>query len=121
MTPVILGSKTVFKHGLQSVRFLLSVITLSAGLAVLLPAETVQAAPSKAAASVKMASKTVDINHADAETIASTLTGIGLKKAQAIVTYRKKMGAFESIEQLTAVKGIGPKMLEKNKGRIALR
>ena len=56
----------------------------------------------------------VNINTADAETIASTLKGIGLKKAQAIVEYRENFGPFHDVEELLEVKGIGKSTLEKN-------
>jgi competence protein ComEA len=56
----------------------------------------------------------VDINTADAETISAELNGIGLSKARAIVEYRKKHGPFRSAEDLSLVKGIGEKTVEKN-------
>jgi len=60
----------------------------------------------------------VDINKADAKTIAESLNGIGIKKAEAIVKYRKQYGAFKSQEDLINVKGIGEKTLQKNKADI---
>lgn len=63
----------------------------------------------------------VNINDASAAEIAETLTGVGLAKAEAIVSYREENGAFESIEQLEMVKGIGPATVEKNRSRIALQ
>lgn len=63
----------------------------------------------------------VNINSANAENIAKELTGIGLKKAQAIVAYREANGQFTSIEQLTKVKGIGLKTVEKNRAEITLK
>jgi len=56
----------------------------------------------------------VDINTADAETISAELNGIGLTKAKAIVEYRKKHGPFRSPEDLSLVKGIGERTVEKN-------
>ena len=49
-----------------------------------------------------------------------TLKGIGTKKAQAILAYRDKMGAFKSINDLTNVKGIGEKVLADNVGRLKI-
>ena len=60
----------------------------------------------------------VDINSADAATLAAALNGVGLAKAEAIVAHRKQHGPFKSPEQLAEVKGIGLKLVEKNKDRI---
>ena len=62
----------------------------------------------------------IDINSADAAAIAAALDGVGLVKAQEIVAYREMFGAFESVEELTEVKGIGPSTLERNRDRIVL-
>lgn len=60
----------------------------------------------------------VDINKADAATIAKELQGIGLSRAQAIVAYREKNGAFKSADELRKVKGIGARTLELNRANI---
>ena len=62
----------------------------------------------------------VNINTANAEQIATTMTGIGENKAKAIVEYRKTHGKFKSIEDLENVDGVGLKTLEKNKDKISL-
>lgn len=62
----------------------------------------------------------VNINTADAATLADGLNGVGIKKAQAIVEYRSKHGAFKSIKELEKVKGISDKLIEKNKDLITL-
>ncbi|GLQ49674.1 ComEA family DNA-binding protein [Dyella flava] len=62
----------------------------------------------------------VNINTADAETIAKSLDGIGLAKAQAIVAYREEHGPFKSADDLTQVKGIGQATLERNHEAILL-
>lgn len=59
--------------------------------------------------------ETVDINTADAITIAKNLKGIGLKKATRIVEFRVINGPFRSIDDIIKVKGIGSKILERNK------
>jgi len=64
--------------------------------------------------------ETVDINVASAEEIADTLTGIGPSTAQKIVVYRDQNGAFEHIDQLINVKGVGMKTVDKNRDRIVL-
>lgn len=48
------------------------------------------------------------------------IPGIGEKKAKAIMDYRDAHGGFASIEELTEVKGIGDKMLDKMKPYIRL-
>lgn len=62
----------------------------------------------------------VNINTADAKTIGEALSGIGQKKAEAIVKYREAKGAFKTVDDLVNVNGIGPKTLEKIKGDILL-
>lgn len=64
--------------------------------------------------------QTVNINEADAATLASILKGIGEKKAQAIVDFRNDNGPFKSLEELEQVVGIGSATLEQNKTRIIL-
>ncbi|MFC5569679.1 ComEA family DNA-binding protein [Lysobacter yangpyeongensis] len=66
------------------------------------------------------AAEKVNINTADAATIDRVLLNIGKSKAEAIVAYRKANGAFRSAEQLTLVKGIGLKTVEKNRDRIVI-
>lgn len=63
----------------------------------------------------------VNINQADAVEIASALQGIGQKKAEAIVEFRKLNGEFESVDQLTQVKGIGEKLVSTLRGDILLK
>ena len=48
------------------------------------------------------------------------LKGVGAKKAQAIIDYRQQQGKFKNIEDLNNVKGIGPKIFEKNKNLIRI-
>ena len=90
------------------------------------PAQTtVVTAPAASTAPVSIQQVAVDpnavnINTASAAEIQDKLDGIGAKKAQAIVDYRTKNGAFLSIEQLKEVSGIGAATLEKNRSRIVL-
>lgn len=54
----------------------------------------------------------VHLNSADASEL-QRLPGVGPATAQKIVEYRTQIGRFTSPEQITEVKGIGPKKLEK--------
>lgn len=61
----------------------------------------------------------IDINTANAQQLAS-LTNIGLKKAEQIIAYREANGLFVSIDDLSKVKGIGLKTIEKNRKRLVV-
>ncbi|MFC0215846.1 ComEA family DNA-binding protein [Paenibacillus chartarius] len=54
----------------------------------------------------------LDLNTATLEQLL-TLPGIGESKGKAILELRSKLGAFQSVEQLKDVKGIGDKVFEK--------
>jgi competence protein ComEA len=62
----------------------------------------------------------VNVNSADAATLARELDGIGPVKAQAIVEYRQKNGPFRAAEDLLKVDGIGERVLEQNRGNIRI-
>ncbi|PPS58101.1 hypothetical protein CRX72_10795 [Pantoea sp. BRM17] len=55
-----------------------------------------------------------------AEQLASAMNGIGLKKAQAIVSYREEYGRFTALDQLKEVPGIGNALVERNSDRLKL-
>ena len=63
---------------------------------------------------------TVNINTADAESLASGLEGVGETKAVAIVEYRQQNGLFKSVDDLALVKGIGDSTVEKNRNNIVV-
>lgn len=65
-------------------------------------------------------SEKININTASADDLMN-LKGIGEKKAQRIIEFREKNGAFKIPEDLLKVPGIGPKTLEANKDRIILK
>lgn len=62
----------------------------------------------------------VSINSATAQELAAALNGVGLKKAESIVSYRDKYGSFSQVDQLTEVPGIGKALVERNLARIKL-
>ena len=59
----------------------------------------------------------VNINTATVEEL-KTLKGIGEKKAEAIIEYRKKNGSFKNKEELMKVRGIGKKLYESFQERV---
>lgn len=62
----------------------------------------------------------ININTADVETLVHELSGIGQKRAQAIIAYKEQHGPFKSIDDLLNIKGIGKKILEKNREKITV-
>lgn len=79
-----------------------SLLALGLGFALLLGSGVAQAGP-------------VNINTADAATLAKELDGVGQKRAEAIVEYRQKHGPFKSADELALVKGIGAAAIAKNR------
>ena len=75
---------------------------------------------SSSAISAQALAEKVNINTASAEQIATTMTGVGASKAQAIVKYRSTHGKFKSLQELENISGIGEKTIEKNKDKIVL-
>jgi competence protein ComEA len=60
----------------------------------------------------------VDVNTADAATLAAELDGVGPALAEAIVRDRETNGKFETPEALMRVKGVGQHVLDINKDNI---
>ncbi|MGL5187263.1 MAG: ComEA family DNA-binding protein [Plesiomonas shigelloides] len=84
-------------------------------------ASTVEnSAHSAASAKTKPAMPPVNINTASVDELDQGLSGIGRRKAEAIVEYRTRHGAFSDVRQLLEVKGIGEGILKKNHERISL-
>jgi competence protein ComEA len=67
-----------------------------------------------------LAATPVNINQADAATIAKSLDGIGQSRAQAIVDWRTAHGPFKKADDLHHVKGIGKATIERNRDAILL-
>lgn len=66
------------------------------------------------------AGQPVNVNTASAETIAESLDGVGMTKANAIVDYRKAQGPFKHADELVNVKGIGLSTVDRNRDYIRL-
>lgn len=62
----------------------------------------------------------ININRAT-EGELTLLHGVGSNKAQAIILYREMFGGFKTVDELTKVKGIGAKTVEKNRGRLIVQ
>lgn len=75
---------------------------------------------SNAWAEASEAPATVNINSADAATIAQALNGVGEVRAKAIVEWRETYGPFKSLDELLEVKGIGEATVEHNRQAIVL-
>jgi competence protein ComEA len=67
---------------------------------------------SSAIAKKKPPAHSININTAGATDL-QQVPGIGPSTAQKILDTRKSYGAFKSVDDLLAIKGIGPKKLEK--------
>lgn len=66
-------------------------------------------------AGVVFANEPVDINTATPRMLADALSGVGMHKAQAIVSHREEHGPFLSIDDLVQVSGIGARTVERNR------
>ena len=63
----------------------------------------------------------ININTASAEALAKELSGVGIIKAEAIVSFRERNGPYKSLADLMNVKGIGANTVEKNSEIIHLK
>lgn len=72
-----------------------------------------------AAASLTAAAAKLNINEADAATLAE-LSGIGAVRAEAIIAYRQANGPFRTVDDLAKVKGIGPAFIDKNRDQLTV-
>ena len=105
----------MLKKGIKS-------LLISATVIALCGSATVFAAPTdhSRALAAEQVQQQVNVNSASASEIAASLNGVGSKTAKAIVAYRDANGAFQSLDALTMVKGVGPQTVKKNKQRIVL-
>lgn len=62
----------------------------------------------------------ININTADAATLASSIKGVGKARAEAIVAYREKHGPFATVDDLALVSGIGDKLVDQNRNGLTV-
>ncbi|HSC68478.1 MAG TPA: ComEA family DNA-binding protein [Cellvibrio sp.] len=99
---------------------ILSLGTSSLAFAVDAPAaKTPVTETSAAKASTVAPHDAVNINTADVQEL-TKLKGIGQKKAEAIIAWRKENGNFKTVDQLLEVKGIGEATLANNRENIRI-
>ena len=100
-------------------------LTHCALLAFLLTLSVITVTPSHAQPAVDdniaIQSTQININTASAEQLAAAISGIGLKKANAIVAYRQQHGPFKKLEELANIKGIGEKTIAKNRDKMRVK
>ena len=72
-------------------------------------------------AGLVFAGEPVNINEADAETLALAIKGVGMKRAEAIIAYREQHGPFQTVDDLTQVQGIGEKLLEGSRQNLTVQ
>ena len=89
----------------------LALAAVLAAVSVSPPARAAAPAPGKTVAASTSA-KPVDINAAASDELQS-VPGIGKALAQRIIVFREKNGAFQTVDDLLKVQGIGEKSLEK--------
>ena len=78
-------------------------------------------APADSAAGARgpQATARVSLNRASAGEL-ETLPGIGPVLARRIVEHRTRAGGFRSVDELRAVRGVGPRLLARLRGRVDL-
>ncbi|PKM87915.1 MAG: competence protein ComEA [Firmicutes bacterium HGW-Firmicutes-12] len=96
-------------------------VLLEDGKQIYVPAQGENTSPSEALVRLgQQSSGLVNINTAAVGEL-DTLPGIGPALAGRIIDYRKKNGAFSSIEDITKVSGIGPSLLENIRNMVTVR
>ena len=65
--------------------------------------------------SMQVVADPVDINTADVSILAGAIDGVGENKAATIIAYRDAHGPFNSVDELSKVKGIGAQTVDRNR------
>lgn len=125
------------KYGIKALLITLAIATtgMSAGALAVSPAAKTQSVQSKTDPAAQASAQTkaaepgksteddgtrVSINTASAEDLARVMNGVGLKKAQAIVSYREEYGPFKTVDDLRQVPGMGSSLVERNLSHLTL-
>ncbi|HFT8658291.1 TPA: helix-hairpin-helix domain-containing protein [Enterobacter cloacae] len=125
------------KCGIKALLITLAIATtgMSAGALAAAPAAKTQSVQSKTDPAAQASAQTkaaepgksteddgtrVSINKASAEDLARVMNGVGLKKAQAIVSYREEYGPFKTVDDLRQVPGMGNSLVERNLSHLTL-
>lgn len=103
-----------FMNTITTLLFCLSVSAMA-------PAYAETIASNETATPVSVETGKININTADATTLAATMNGVGIKKAEAIIAYREAYGPFADIQELEDVKGIGQATIQKNAHLISVK
>lgn len=69
--------------------------------------------------SILYAGEPVNINTAGKEELMS-IKGVGEKRAEAIIAWREQNGLFKSVDELEAVSGIGPSIIDANRDNLTV-
>jgi competence protein ComEA len=121
------------KSGIKTLLFVLSIACSGFGSQAIAASASGKTAtePKTAATQPAIAEKTnadknqsagdkVSINTASADELAKAMNGVGLKKAQAIVSYREEYGPFKTVDDLRQVPGMGGALVERNLSHLML-
>ena len=125
------------KCGIKALLITLAIATtgMSAGALAVSPSAKTQSVQSKTDPAAQASAQTkaaepgksteddgtrVSINTASAEDLARVMNGVGLKKAQAIVSYREEYGPFKTVDDLRQVPGMGSSLVERNLSHLTL-
>lgn len=112
------GLKSVCYHATRLAMAILVSVCASVSIAETAPVTSAKQ-PTASQAEVVPMGAVINLNKADVQTLAQ-LHGVGEKKAEAIIAYRQANGGFKSVDELSKVKGIGEKTLEKNRSRLSV-
>ncbi|ADP11799.1 hypothetical protein EJP617_21180 [Erwinia sp. Ejp617] len=110
----------MMNHRLQAITFALAIGLTMPSLAATSAPDELSSGGKTVAEERGAAGAQVSINSASAQELAAAMSGVGLKKAESIVSYREKYGPFTGVDQLKEVPGLGNTLVERNLARLKL-